>query len=227
MISCTNCILIFQSAYPSWKLPPAGKNLVDLVENFRQQQENALAHERRLHVEAAAAQLLTLQRLEMERGRRQPSDGLVVIDEHVKVAPADSGGGGGSPRNTRNYSSQSDFSSMASFNDDIHHPNVHFEDSLHSFAPPIHAFAHSSMFQSRIQDQSRRIPSPIRHGDTSVMHYADAGLSMELRGVLDGMGHSFTGSLVPVDEGTASILDMRTDQQVSLHYMNAIMLRHD
>ena len=195
-------------------MPPSGKNLVDLVENFRQQQENALAHERRLHVEAAAAQLLTLQRLETERGRRRSSEGLVVIDEHVKVAPADSGGGG-SPGNIRNHSSQSDFSSMASFNDDLHHPHVHFEESAHSLAPPTHAFAHSSMFQSRTHDQSRRMSSPSRRGDTSVMHYADAGLSMELRGLLDGMDQSFTGSLVPVDEGAASILDMRTDQQVS------------
>lgn len=59
------------------------------------------------------------------------------------------------------------------------------------------------------------------------MHYTDAGLSMELRGLLDRsslvdpsasglFSGSFTGSLVPMEEGAASILDMRTDQQVSL-----------
>lgn len=196
-------------------MPSSGKNLVDQIESFREQQESALAHERRLHIEAAAAQLLTLQRLEMERERRQSSEGLLVIDEHVRVESADSGGGG-SPRNMRrNGSVQSDYSSMASFNDDLHHPQVHFEDSMHSFAPPSHAFAHSSMLHNR----SRRVASPARHGDASVIHFADAGLSMELRGLLDRSilvdpTSSFTGSLVPVDEGATSILDMRTDQQV-------------
>lgn len=199
-----------------------------MVETYRQHQDNALAHERRLHVEAAAAQLLTLQRLEMERERRASSEGLVgVIDNHVRVEPADSGGGG-SPRNLRHDSTQSDYSSMASFNEELHQSHVHFEESVQSFAPPTHAFAHSSMLYSRPRGQAiRRVPSPSRHGD-SVIHYADAGLSMELRGLLDRSSlvdpsasglfgeQSFTGSLIPIDEGATSILDMRTDQQVSL-----------
>ena len=199
-----------------------------MVETYRQQQESALAHERRLHIQAAAAQLLTLQKLEQERERRSSSQSLsrIIDDNHVKLAAADSGGG--SPENFRHDSTQSDFSSMASFNDDLHHPTVHFEDSVHSFAPPTRAFAHSSLYQRRPRDVTsitpRHASSPPRDGD--VMHYTDAGLSMELRGLLDRsslvdplssglFGGSFTGSLVPVEDGAASILDMRTDQQVS------------
>ena len=58
-------------------------------------------------------------------------------------------------------------------------------------------------------------------GRGSVLHYTDAGLSMELRGLLNGSivdpsasQQSFTGSLVPM-EGATSILDIRADQQVS------------
>jgi hypothetical protein len=64
------------------------------------------------------------------------------------------------------------------------------------------------------------------------MHYADTGLSVELRGLLDrsslvdpsvstifGLDQSFTGSLVPVDEMATSVLDMRSDHQVSIILM--------
>jgi len=200
-------------------LPSSGKNLVNKVETYRQEQEKALAHERRLHVEAAAAQLLTLQRLQMARERSASSEGLMgfVDNSHLKIEPADSGGGG-SPKNMRNDSIRSDLSSMASFNDELHHPHVHFEDSTNSFAPPIHAFAHSSKMQRG---------GPSRNGDGSTIHYADTGLSMELRSLLNRSSlvdpsasgsfveQSFTGSLVPVEDGATSILDMRTDQQVS------------
>lgn len=193
-----------------------------MVETYRQQQENALTRERRLHIEAAAAQLLTLQRLEIERERRATTGGLIdfVDNNHVKVASADSGGGG--MPNLRQDSTQSDLS----FDDDRHHPQVHFEDSVHSYAPPTQAFAHSS---GRARDHSRRQQSPMRHVD-SVMHYTDAGLSMELRGLLDksslvdpststfGMDQSFTGSLVPLYDGSTSIVDMKTDQQVSFYH---------
>jgi hypothetical protein len=216
----------FKSFYPNWTLPPSGKNLVDMVETYRQQQEIALAHERRLHIDAAAAQLLTLQRLEMERERKASSMGLVgfVDNRHMRVTSGADSGGGGMQKNLRNDSGQSDFDSMGSFSDErLHHPRVHFEDSVHSFIPPTHAFAHSSLFQGNEDQTSQGLSLPPRPGGfgNSILHYADAGLSMELRGLLDrsslvdpSLEQSFTGSLIPVDEMANSILDMRPDHQV-------------
>ena len=209
--------------YPSWTLPPSGKILVEMVETYHKHQEMALAHERRLHIDAAEAQLVTLRRLEMERDRKASSMGLVgfVDNRHVKAASGPDTGGGGMRKKFINDSTQSGLSSFGSFNDELHHPHVHFEDSVHSFVPPTRAFAHSSMLQGAPAGDPT---------SASVMHYADAGLSMELRGLLDrsslvdpsasamfGLEQSFTGSLVPIDEMATSILDMRSDRQVSCH----------
>ena len=208
---------------------------MNLVESFRNQQEVALFRERRLHIDAAAAQLETLKRLEMEREKKS-SNGLVrfVDDGHIPLrmpSGPDKGGGGTFTHSDRNRSENSDGFSFGSLPDGgMHH--VHFEEPAHSFAPPLHAFGHSTLIDGE------NVSPPLRHvghnhssTNASVMHYADAGLSMELRGLLNRSSlvdpyasnelraseQSFTGSLVPVDESAMSILDIRSNQQVSFY----------
>jgi len=217
----------FKGVYPHWTMPPSGRNLVNKVESFRHQQDIALAGERRLHIDAAAAQLETLRRFEMER-ETKASAGLAgfVDDRHIKSVSSgpDSGGGGAQGVNISQHTNEalSDLGSFGSLpHDGLHHSHVHFGESVHSFAPPSHAFTHSSVIHGDDVDECYS-PGPlspsryiVNNGTSSVqgsvMHYADAGLSMELRGLLD---QSFTGSLVPMDDAT-SILDIRADQQVS------------
>ena len=231
----------FRSVYPNWTMPQSGKNLVDQVETFRQQQDVALARERRLHIDAAAAQLETLRRLEVERERRAASGlaGYVVNNRHLERASSgpDSGGGGPQGMNPpphQTYETLSDAGSFGSLtNDGLHNPHLHFEESAHSFAPPTHAFAHTSLIHGDnhvgTNISAPRATSPTRYSSSnpgSVVHYIDAGLSMELRGVLNGLNasalvdpsasqQSFTGSLVPMDDASmsTSILDIRPDQQ--------------
>ena len=235
----------FKGVHPNWRMPESGRNLVDKIESYRQQQDIALARERRLHIEAAAAQLETLRRLEMEREKRA-SAGLAgfVDDRHIRSASSgpDSGGGGTRGGNLSHHSNDalSDLGSFGSLpHDGFHHPHAHFEESTHSFAPPTYAFAHSSAnhgvnpddYYPRASSPTRFFPNGI-HAKGSVMHYADAGLSMELRGLLNASTlfdpsasqHSFTGSLVPVDDQSASILDVRSDQQVRAIILFAVHL---
>ena len=222
----------FKGVYPNWTMPPSGKNLVDKIESFRHQQDIALARERRLHIDAAAAQLETLRRLEMIREKRA-SAGLAgfVDNQHIRtVSSGPDSGGGGAPHgvNLSHHSNNEVLSELGSFgsypNDGLHHPHAHFEESPHSFAPPSHAFGHASLSQhgENINEYSPHYDNPpVLQG--SPMHFADPGLSMELRGLLNGSTlvdpsssqQSFTGSLVPMEEA-ASILDIRSDQQVSI-----------
>jgi hypothetical protein len=234
----------FKGVHPNWRMPESGRNLVDKIESYRQQQDIALARERRLHIEAAAAQLETLRRLEMEREKRA-STGLAgfVDDRHIRSESSgpDSGGGGARGGNLSHHSNDalSDLGSFGSLpHDGFHHPHAHFEESTHSFAPPTYAFAHSSANHGvNPDDYYPRASSPTRflpniHAKGSVMHYADAGLSMELRGLLNASTlfdpsasqHSFTGSLVPMDDQSTSILDVRSDQQVRATILFAVHL---
>jgi len=234
----------FKGVHPNWRMPESGRNLVEKIESYRQQQDIALARERRLHIEAAAAQLETLRRLEMEREKRA-STGLAgfVDDRHIRSESSgpDSGGGGARGGNLSHHSNDalSDLGSFGSLpHDGFHHPHAHFEESTHSFAPPTYAFAHSSANHGvNPDDYYPRASSPTRflpniHAKGSVMHYADAGLSMELRGLLNASTlfdpsasqHSFTGSLVPMDDQSTSILDVRSDQQVRATILFAVHL---
>ena len=63
--------------------------------------------ERRLHIDAAVAQLLTLRRLEIERERKNPGYVRFIDDEHVKAASGADIGGWGMPKNPRNDSARS------------------------------------------------------------------------------------------------------------------------
>ncbi|KAL7527999.1 hypothetical protein ACHAXR_005866, partial [Thalassiosira sp. AJA248-18] len=232
----------FKGVYPNWTMPPSGKNLVDQVESYRHQQDIALARERRLHIDAAAAQLETLRRLEIDREKRSAA-GLsgFVDDRHIDRVSSgpDSGGGGAHGILHNTNESLSDFGldgldpseSFGSLSHDgLHHPHIHFEESAHSFAPPTHAFAHHSLVHGEdivnARIASPRAVSPSRYMLSNnipgnVTNYTDATLSMELRGVLNGSTlvdpsasqQSFTGSLVPMDDASTSILDIRADQQ--------------
>ena len=223
----------FKGVYPNWTMPQSGKNLVDKIESFRHQQDIALARERRLHIDAAAAQLETLRRLELDREKRAAVGLAGFVDDryHQVLAGPDSGGGIGARSASANLSQHTanisqhtnEISELGSFgsmpHDELHHPQVHFEESAHSFAPPSHAFAHTSV---NVGDSYSLEPiSPSQHTMmNNSRNFADAGLSMELRGLLNqstlfdlsASHQSFTGSLVPMDE---SILDLRSDQQVS------------
>ena len=206
----------FKTIYPHWKMPESGKNLVSRLTEFQEKQDTALAHERRLHIEAAAAQLETLRRLEIDKEKRSDSIGLAgyMDDKHIKAASSGPDSGGGSAR--MDVSQQTN-DSVVSFPHDDHddlQQQIPFEESAHSFAPPHHAFAHSSVINNSetMMTSSARGATPggsnhSAHG--SVMHYGDTGLSTHLRGVLNGsslidpyasrLSQSFTGSLVPIE----------------------------
>ena len=205
----------FKAVYFKWKVPVSGKNLVSRLDSFREKQDIALARERRLHIEAAAAQLETLRRLEVEK-EKKATIGLpgFVDDHHIKtVSSGPDSGGGGAPIDA----SQQTNDSVGSFlpngeHDDLHQP-IPIEESAHSFAPPNHAFAHSSVMNaSGMNSSSMRGVSPGGNNNNysalgSVMHYGDNGLSVHLRGMLNGSSlvdpygsdQSFTGSLVPIE----------------------------
>ncbi|KAL7551529.1 hypothetical protein ACHAWF_014715 [Thalassiosira exigua] len=229
----------FKGVYPNWKMPTSGKNLVEKVETYRQQQDIALARERRLHIDAAAAQLETLRRLEMDREKRALA-GLAgfVDDRHIRPVSGGPDSGGGDARGEHQSQTSeglSDFGSFGSLpHDGVHHGHTHFEESAHSFAPPSNAFTHSSVLHRDNSDANNASPIAAMHsrlmannsptGHSSVLHYADAGLSMELRGLLNrstlvdpsASQQSFTGSLVPMEDTTTSILDIRADQQTGI-----------
>ena len=202
----------FRTVYPNWKMPASGKNLVSRLDSFREKQDIGLARERRLHIEAAAAQLETLRRLEVEKEKKAATMGLngFVDDEHVRTVSSgpDSGGGG----SARMDVSQQTNESVGSFPHEVHddlQQHMPFEESAHSFVPPIHAFVHSSVMNNSESVNSSSITGASPGGNNysalgSVMHYGDTGLSTHLRGVLNGsslidLSQSFTGSLVPIE----------------------------
>lgn len=223
----------FKGVYPNWTMPISGRNLVEKIESFRHQQDVALARERRLHIDAAAAQLETLRRLQIDRERRA-SAGLAgfVDDRHIRpVSSGPDSGGGGARGAYQSHDGLSDHGSFGSLtHDGLHHPHAHFEESAHSFAPPSHAFAHSSMIHGGAQPSPRASsPSRFMTSQGSVLNYADtAMLSMDLRGLLNASTlvdpsasqQSFTGSLVPIDDQATSILDIRSDQQVGVFFQS-------
>ena len=97
----------------------------------------------------------------------------------------------------------------------------------HSFAPPSHAFAHSSLIHGESPggvNNPRTSPSTYNQSTQGgALNYAGAGFSVDMRGLLNGSivdpyasQQSFTGSLVPIDDATTSILDIRADQQYAL-----------
>lgn len=207
----------FKGSYPNWAMPPSGKKLADRVETFRHQQDIALARERSLHIEAARAQLETLRLLELEREKKATAGLVRFVDHHHQlVSPGpDSGGGGTQGGNVSQHRKEASAELECLGlppNNALHLPSVHFEDSTHSFAPPPHIFSHSLLHHVDMTNNGPEAP-----GSTN-MHYADAGLSTELRGLLDGsLVGSFTGSLVPIEDSSPNI---RADQQYNLldHY---------
>lgn len=202
----------FKGVYPNWKMLSSGKNLVNKIETFRREQDVVLARERRLHIEAAAAQLETLRRLEIDREKRATA----------RLAGPDSGGGGVRFVNL----SDDALSDLGSFSSNY---QVHVDQSANSFAPPTNAFSHSSLIHGenahdsprRLDSLSGYMPSP---GSASE-------LSVELRGLLNrstlfdptASQQSFTGSLVPIEDQSASILDVTSHQQVNFVYSMRII----
>lgn len=207
----------FKRLYPNWRMLSSGKNLVNRIESFRRSQDIALARERRFHIEAAAAQLETLRRLELDREKR-------AFAGRAGSGP-DSGGGGVRYVNLSDdaLSDLGSFASLPQNHGRLHHQRAHFDESAHSFAPPIHAFAHSAIIHGENADEySPRSLSGYMQSNSHAQGSA-LELSMELRGLLNASTlfdpsasqQSFTGSLVPIDDPSTSILDVRSDQQVN------------
>ncbi len=191
----------FKGVYPNWKMPSSGNNLVNKIEAFRQSQDIALARERRLHIEAATAQLETLRRFEIDREQRLLGG---------RTGP-DSGGGGFRV----NFSDDSLGDLCVPQHNGLH--RLHYDEFAHSFAPPSNAFAHSAIIHDRNDDF--KSPGQLSHlGNNPSRSYVRgsvSNLSLELQGLLNGSTmfdpsashHSFTGSLIPIDD--------QSDQQVS------------
>lgn len=254
----------FKGVYANWIMPVSGKNLVDKIEYYRHHQVVALDLERILHKNAAAVQMETLRRLEIDR-ERQASAGLArFVDDryHQQGGGPDSGGGGEAlTRRSANYSQHSnEISGLGTFgslsSDDLHQPQMHFEESTHSYIPPSHAFAHSSVVggdnagdsyslqpisasqqilnnipgsanagsmpteQSGLLNQSSLIDPLFRpqqsRGLNNQSTLEDSAYFNPLDDPVSASQLSFTGSLVPLDDPSASILDVRSDQQYSI-----------
>lgn len=203
----------FKTVYPNWEMPASGRNLFSRFDSYREKQDIALARERRLHIEAAAAQLETLRRLEVEK-EKNASIGLTgfVDDKHIirTLSGPDSGGGGSAHLDASLQTNESVGSFPHDDHDDLQQ-HISFEESAHSFVPPHHAFAHSSVMNASetVNSLSIRGTSPGSNNSAlgSILHYGDTGLSLHLRGVLNGSSlidpyasdQSFTGSLVPLE----------------------------
>ena len=72
----------FKTIHPDWKCSSSGQDLVDRMENYRSEQEIALAHERQHHIAAAARQLDTLVQLEQKAEEAKENIGMGQINEH-------------------------------------------------------------------------------------------------------------------------------------------------
>ena len=130
----------------------------------------------------------------------------------------DSGGGGerGIELSQQHSTEMSgNFGSLSQ--DELHQPQVHFEESMHSYAPPSHAFAHTDD-NGGGDSYSLEPLSSSQH----MMMNNNQDLSMELRGLLNqstlvdplaSSQQSFTGSLIALDDLSTSILERRPDQQ--------------
>lgn len=221
----------FKHNYPKWEMTPSSLKRVIEVEAFRREQDMAQCKERQLHVQAAKAQLEHLQRLQLLRERKATLAGLSTIrSQHLEggmpLSGPQSGPDSGAGCGVLGMSTMPSFdSSMGSLSHDEEiHQNVHFESSSiiggDANAPPSHAFSyHGSNILNRPDEGPFlhghfRCISPTRQlRNQSPLLNDPARLSLQLREVLNGSMHSFTGSLVPVDE---SILDSSPIDQYNI-----------
>jgi len=200
----------FKAAHPNWKCSSSGQNLIDRISSYQQQQEQALAREIQPHIEAAARQLETLRRLE-SNNRGQPrqdnlSMGVGRIDESYmrqnlstieESGGADSGGGGIFPRNDATNNGRV----ARGITNNNSRSHVHFQNTEHSqmlggssltlVTDGSHDLHSDSQFstassQTPLGYGSSQQPNPANlNTAASVLHYADIGLSTELRRILN------------------------------------------
>jgi hypothetical protein len=165
----------FKANHPDWRCTESGQTLLDRVETYKTEETKALARERQLHIEAAAHQLEVLKQLEQRRQvESQGNHGTDANISHFARAAggADSGGGFvpeepplAVPELTTRLGADQQLSS-----------NQYRE---------VASSASRSSIQPSVQDGTLRgISSSTSLG---VPHYADVGLSRELRTML---GHS-------------------------------------
>eukprot|EP00978_Attheya_sp_CCMP212_P027362 scaffold91632_cov54-Attheya_sp.AAC.1 len=195
----------FKAAHPTWKCSPSGQNLIDNVETYQHDQTIAIARERQHHIEAAARQLETFTQLERRThdqavvSQSGLNQGANMMESYVAGPPpvndgADVGGGGPiSPPHFPDPHAAPFAVSTPSV------PRVHFEQREYSI-PPVDSSMQASqdtlgslqpvdsMTSSSVLTTLPSLGSTLPNSSgvvNSVLHYADLGLSTELRRILN------------------------------------------
>ena len=212
-----SCVCLCKKAcHPSWKSTKSGQTLVDIVEQYKKDETMALAREQQQHIAAAARQLDTLAMLENRAATHLP--GLATINDayidSTRPPQADAGAGSGGTVVAETPSA----------------PRVQFSgvENPATRDPPPFAVPHEST-PSNPEAMLRQ--SSMGTGNTgalSVLHYADIGLSTELRRVLNRStldsemtaGSVLGGPSIPSLSGNYGQLrslaeDVSTDEQAS------------
>lgn len=203
----------FKAAHPTWKCSQSGQNLVDKVAQYQYNETVALTRERQLHIEAAARQLETLSQLEKRRLAESAlaAAGTKQFDEsYIAQLPkrpdagsgADSGGGGSIPV-TYPGNTAGETPVPRSETPAVGGPTrVHFDDiqmptksSGESPPPPFVSSEQPNAVPSQPNPAlasctARPVAAPAsipssNAAASSVLHYTDAGLSTELRRILN------------------------------------------
>lgn len=204
----------FKSSHPCWQSTESGQTLLDRIEEYKNNETMEMARERQHHIEAAARQLETLAQLEQQRRLVGPAGqayGAKVDESYIGKAAggADSGGGVGIATHQRSTTELGAIDTS---------PRVHFDGSTReesqSQQSPSRAdrgpgpgeFSAGLPPPGRSMMSGLRSPSPANPAALSVLHYADLGLSSELRRILNrstldsdasGMGSVLGGTYDP------------------------------
>ncbi len=149
----------FKTIHPAWKCSSSGQDLVDKMENYRAEQEIALAHERQHHIAAAARQLETLALLEQKSQEKKDDIAAEHINEHyVRVEPT---------KQSEAPNDDHEANQIKRVRSDL---KVHFKDPS---SPSSNNMVSRNLSKSNLSILA------------SVLRYDDLGLSAELNGLLD------------------------------------------
>ena len=194
----------FKASHPKWTSTKSGQTLLDRVEQFKEAETRVLALEQQQHLEAAVRQLETLARLQQRSLIESPLMGALresyINGQPPQPAGADSGGGGtASPVVT---STEPPLAAPER--------NVSSPPRLQHLSPPAGSIETTPPPPFALHDSVAGPPTSPRPGMRSqmtsnqsahsVLHYADMGLSTELRRMLN------RSTLDPEFSATASVL---------------------
>ena len=161
----------FKGCHPSWRSTKSGQHLLDRVENFKTEETFALMREQQLHVQAAARQIETLEMLEQSEKKGPVHQ---IHEAYIGQSSMHQHATGYAPPTIADASSHS----MAE--------QGTLKNSLSS-GKGDQAVSPKNEDRGRLPATKTDNFSPLgqRLPSTNALHYADAGLSTELRSVLN------------------------------------------